>query len=260
MYPILFEFPGLTFYTQTLFFIIAFIAGLLVAVHEGKYWNISRLELTDIVLWGFLGAIPGARILFLMLAYQKIPFSLSELCTLGALDGGFSFHGGLLAGGLVTLLAVHHHRLPAWRVADAFAPGLSLALFFMRLGCLLNGCDYGIVTTVPWGILLHGAFRHPIQLYEGVGNLLLFPILLHMNKKPMKPGITFLTYLLLSALLRFAVDFYREEFVHIWHGMLITQWLALVIFLSAMFALIFDLPARIFSSLHRKEPQRIEEV
>ncbi|GAK56101.1 prolipoprotein diacylglyceryl transferase 3 [Candidatus Vecturithrix granuli] len=253
MYPILFELPGLTFYTQTLLFIIAFIVGLLVAVHEGKYWNISRLDLTDIVLWGFLGAIPGARALFLLLSYKQISLSLSEFCTLGTLDGGFSFHGGLFAGGIVTLLAVRHHRLPVWRVADAFAPGLALALFFMRLGCLLNGCDYGIITTVPWGIPLHGAFRHPIQLYEGLGNLLLFPILLHMNKKPMKPGVTFLTYILLSALLRFAVDFYREEFVHVWQGMLISQWLALAIFIIATFAFVFDLPTRIFSTVHGVE-------
>lgn len=248
MYPILFEFPGFTFYTQTLLFIIAFIAGLLVVVHEGKYWHISRLDLTDIVLWGFLGAIPGARALFLVLNDGQFPFTLSELCTLGTLDGGFSFHGGLIAGGIVTLLVVRHHRLPVWRVADVFAPGLALALFFMRLGCLLNGCDYGIATTVPWGIPLHGAFRHPIQLYEGVGNLLLFPILLWMNKKPMKPGFTFLTYLLLSALLRFTVDFYREEFLHIWQGLLISQWVAVIIFITALFALIFDLPARLFSS------------
>ena len=250
MYPILFEVPGLTFYTQTLFFIMAFIAGLLIAVHEGKYWKISRLDLTDIALWGFLGAIPGARALFLMSSYKQSSFSLREFCTLGALDGGFSFHGGLLAGGMVTLLAVRYHRLPVWRVADAFAPGLALALFFMRLGCLLNGCDYGTVTTAPWGIPLHGAFRHPIQLYEGLGNLLLLPLLLHMNKKPLKPGVTFLTYILLSALLRFAVDFYREEFVHVWQGMLISQWLTLAIFVSALFALMLHLPTHIFSPGH----------
>lgn len=248
MYPILFEFPGLTLYTQTLFFIIAFIAGLLVAVHEGKYWNISRLDLTDIVLWGFLGAIPGARVLFLLLSYKHISFSLSEFCTLGTLDGGFSFHGGLFAGGLVTLLAVRHHHLSVWRVADAFAPGLALALFFMRLGCLLNGCDYGIVTNVPWGIPLHGAFRHPIQLYEGVGNLLLFPILLRMNKKPMKPGITFFTYLLLSALLRFTVDFYREEVRHIWPGLILPQYIAVGIVVLSGIGLLFRISSKMLET------------
>lgn len=250
MHPILFEFPGLTLYTQTLFFIIAFIAGLLVAVHEGKYWRLSRLDLTDIILWGFLGALPGARALFLVLDHEQTSFRLSELCTLGALDGGFSFQGGLFAGGIVTLLAVRYHRLPVWRVADAFAPGLALALFFMRLGCLFNGCDYGIATTMPWGIPLHGAIRHPIQLYEGVGNLLLVPILLRMNQKPMKPGVTFFTYLWLSAFLRFVVDFYREEFRHVWQGMLMSQWLALAIFISALVAVVLDAPTRIFSSVH----------
>jgi phosphatidylglycerol:prolipoprotein diacylglycerol transferase len=246
MYPVLFEFPGFIFYTQTLFFLLAFMAGLLVVVHEGIRWKIRRLELTDVILWGFLGALLGARLLFLLLFQEHAAFSVSELCVLGAIDGGFAFHGGLLAGGLTVLLAVRHHRLPVWRVADALAPGLAIALFFMRLGCLLNGCDYGLPTTAPWGVPLHGALRHPIQLYEGVGNLLLLPLLVFMNKKPLKPGVTFLSYLILSALLRFGVDFYRDEAGHVWHGLLISQWLALGIFFVALLALPLNIPSRIF--------------
>ena len=246
MYPVLCEFPGFILYTQTVFFLLAFIAGVLVAVHEGKRWKINRLELTDVILWGFLGSFLGARLLFLLLFQEQHSFSLSELCTLGTLDGGFSFHGGFLVGGIVVLATVLHHHLPVWRVADTLAPGLAVALFFMRLGCLLNGCDYGIPTTVPWGIPLHDALRHPIQLYEGVGNLLLLPLLVYMNKKPVKPGITFLTYLVLSALLRFGVDFYRDELGTVWQGLLISQWLALGIFIIAMFALLLNVPSRIF--------------
>lgn len=247
MYPVLFEFSGFIFYTQTLFFLLAFLAGLLVAAHEGKRWRIRRLEITDVVLWGFLGSFLGARLLFLLLFQEQGVFNLSELCTLGTLDGGFAFHGGLLAGGFVVLLAVLYHHLPVWRSADALAPGLAAALFFMRLGCLLNGCDYGIPTAAPWGVPLHGALRHPIQLYEGVGNLLLLPLLMQMNKKPVKPGITVLTYLALSALLRFGVDFYRSEPGHVWQGLLISQWLALGIFIIALLALLLKIPSRIFA-------------
>lgn len=248
MYPVLFEFPGFIFYTQTLFFVLAFVVGLLVAVHEGKRWKISRLDLTDVILWGFLGSLLGARLLFLFLFQEQSIFSLSELCTLGTLDGGFAFHGGLLTGGIAVLLTVLHHRLPVWRAADALAPGLAVALFFMRLGCLLNGCDYGIPTTAPWGVPLHGALRHPIQLYEGLGNLLLLPLLMQMNKTLGKPGFTFLTYLALSAFLRFAVDFYRDEPMRVWQGLLISQWLALGICVIALAALFINLPSRMFTA------------
>ncbi len=233
MHPILFQFPGFIFYTQTLLLFMAFIAGLLAAINEGKRFDLPRFELTNIVLWGFLGAIIGARILFLLLQQGVSSLTLTEICTLGHSDGGFSVHGGLFAGAAAGIIAARHAHLHPWRVADALAPGLSVAMFFMRLGCLFNGCDYGIITTAAWGIALHGARRHPIQLYEGIGNLLLFPLLKYFNRKPIQPGRTCLIYLLLSAILRFGVDFYREDFHRGWIGLTTPQFISGGIVLAA---------------------------
>ncbi len=239
MYPILFQIPGFTLYTQTVCLIIAFISGLLVAVYEGKRFAIKRLDIVDIALWGFISAILGARLLFMIIFWKTSSFTFSEICTLGTEDGGFSFHGGLFAGGLGGFLAARHHKIPIWRLADVLAPGLAIALFFMRIGCLLNGCDYGVMTTAPWGIPLHGANRHPIQLYEGVGNLLLFPFLIFLNKNLAKAGYTFLLYMMVSAIIRFGVDFYREEYVRVrvWELITIPQLLSLGIIFFAAFGL-----------------------
>jgi phosphatidylglycerol:prolipoprotein diacylglycerol transferase len=213
MHPILLKFPHFTLYTQTVCLIAAFIAGLLVAAREGRRrFAIPRVDLTDVVLWGFLSAILGARLLFLLLFWETSTFTLQEFCTLGTQDGGFALHGGLLAGGTAAWLTARWHRLNVWRVGDALAPGLAVAMFFMRLGCLLNGCDYGVATTMPWGIWLHGAVRHPIQLYEGGANLALLPFLLHLNRTSSRPGQTLWVYLLGSALIRVGVDVFREDF------------------------------------------------
>ncbi|MBD3307135.1 hypothetical protein GF339_11975 [candidate division KSB3 bacterium] len=245
MYPILFDVPGFTLYTQTLCLFLAFIAGLLVAVRQGRRFGLQRLDVTDVVLWGFLIGIVGARLLFMVLHGEATALSLSEICTLGTTQGGFSLHGGLLVGGLVVWLAAKYHRLPLWRLADALAPGLAIAMFFMRLGCLFNGCDYGIATTLPWGIPLHGAIRHPIQLYEGLGNLLLLPVLSALNRKPLKPGRVCLLYLLLSSLLRLGVDMYRDDPARVWVGLTVPQLLAAGIALLAAVGLVFRLPQRL---------------
>jgi len=227
LYPILFQFPGFTFYTQTLCIILAFVAGLLLAQREGQRFGITRLDLADIVLWAFLAAIPGARLMFLILNWRTATFTFSEFCTLGTLDGGFSLHGGLATGGLVGVLIARQCHVSVWRVADALAVGLAAAMFFLRLGCLFNGCDYGVVTTMPWGIMLHGASRHPIQLYEGVGNLLLVPLIVKCNQKPLKPGTAFMLYLSLSSLLRLGVDVYRDDPLRVWGVFTIPQLIAL---------------------------------
>jgi phosphatidylglycerol:prolipoprotein diacylglycerol transferase len=232
MFPILYESPGFVLYTQTLFLVIAFIVGILIATHEARQFNLSTFELSRVGLSGFLGGLVGARLLFLLLLGESSVLTLRELCTLGDLDGGFSFHGGLLFGGLAGWFAARYYHLPVWRVGDALAPGLAAALFFMRLGCLFNGCDYGVPTVMIWGITLHGAPRHPIQLYEGIGSLLLLPILLSLNRKSFKPGTTLLWYLFLGGLLRFSVDMFRDDHVRIWQ-LTIPQYLALMIACAA---------------------------
>lgn len=238
MYPILLDLPGFILYTQTVFFIIAFIAGLLISGREAARFGITRLDVSHLALWSFLGAIVGARLLFMMLNYNVAVFTLREFCTLGALDGGFSFHGGLLAGGLVGVVIAWREKLPVWRFADIFAPGLAAATFFMRLGCLCNGCDYGVAATVAWAIPLHGTLRHPIQLYEGFGNLLLLPLLIRLNRKPLRSGQTFLIYLMASAIIRVVSDFYREESVRMWNYFTMPQLLAMIIAVSAFVIMI----------------------
>ena len=123
------------------------------------------------------------------------------------------------------MLIARLHRLALPRMADAFAPGLAAALFFLRIGCLLNGCDYGIAASVPWALPIDGVFRHPIQLYEGVGNLALAPMLMQLNRKPLRPGRLFALYMLASSSLRLGVDMYRDDPLR-WGGLTLPQYLA----------------------------------
>ena len=211
MHPILFEFPGLTLYTQTVLVIAAFTAGLMMAVHESRRAEIPQFELINVILVGFIGSIVGARLFFLLLNWNTVHFTIQELCTLGQSEGGFAFHGGLVFGGLTGWLVSRHYRLSVWRMGDVLAPGLALAMFFLRLGCLMNGCDFGVPTTLPWAIMLHGSPRHPIQLYEGFGSLALLPVLLLLNRRACKSGTTLLWYICLSSVLRFGVDIFRDD-------------------------------------------------
>lgn len=238
MHPILFQAPGFTLYTQTVLLAIAFMAGLLLAISEGRQAGIPRFELSTVILLGFLAAILGGRAFFLLLTFDAANFTLRELCVVGTLDGGFALHGGLLFGGLAGWLTARYYRLPVWRTGDVLAPGLALAMFFLRLGCLMNGCDYGIPTTRPWGIPLHGSLRHPIQLYEGLGNLALLPVLAWLNRTGRTPGTTLLVYLCLSSLLRCGVDIFRDDPLR-YAGLTIPQYLALGIALVSGVFLIF---------------------
>jgi phosphatidylglycerol:prolipoprotein diacylglycerol transferase len=217
MYPILFKSGNIVASTQAVLLLIACVAGLWLSLRYADRLAVSREVVLDVTVWGFLIAILGARLLFVLLYGSYYALHPTEILTMEG--GGLSFHGGLIASGLFGLYLIRKRGLDPWKVGDVLAPGLALALPIMRVGCFMNGCDLGVATTVPWGIQINGVSRHPIQLYEAGLNLLLLSLLAKLF--PYQPisrtkadlnlpsGFVFLIYLFLSSLIRFNVDFFR---------------------------------------------------
>ncbi len=65
---------------------------------------------------------------------------------------GFRIPGGMLAVAVAMPLVCRVLRLPWRRFGDAVIPLAALALVFIRLGCFLNSCCFGKVTSVPWAV------------------------------------------------------------------------------------------------------------
>jgi phosphatidylglycerol:prolipoprotein diacylglycerol transferase len=127
---------------------------------------------------------------------------------------GMVFYGGLVGGALAAWLYARKFQVPLGRVADAGAPGLALAHAFGRLGCLMGGCCYGraVADDFPLGVVLAGARRHPVQLYEAAGLVVIAVVLVALSTrlKP-RPGALFSLYLGGYALLRLVVERFRGD-------------------------------------------------
>ncbi len=148
-------------------------------------------------------------------------------------------------GRLATVVGIWYarkHRLPLWPVADACAPGIALGHVVGRMGCVLAGCCYGSPTTLPWGITFHDHFAatnvgtpletalHPTQLYDGGAELLILVLLLATEKRG-KPfaGRTFWFYMLLYAVSRFVIEFFRGDPRGMMAGVSTSQIISLVL-------------------------------
>ena len=124
------------------------------------------------VLYGLLAGIFGARIGFLLQnpsIFLANPLSLVSL-TPAMLDGSF----GILIAALTLLIIFQRKRLPLWPTLDTFSPLMLLVFTGVHLANYANGNYYGVSTTLPWGIQLWNAVRHPVQLYTLLLTLLLF--------------------------------------------------------------------------------------
>src|SRR6266536_3048429 len=164
----------------------------------------------------------GAKLLLLITDFKSFTADPRELLTL-ARSGGV-FYGGLIVAVIVALWYIRRVGLPLWTTCDVFAPGIALGHVVGRFGCLFAGCCYGKPTTKPWGITFTDTFAaanvgtplgvplHPTQLYEAGAEFLILIILLATERKGRSfAGRTFWLYMLLYAISRFIIEFYRGD-------------------------------------------------
>ena len=222
MYPRLFELGPITVYTYGLLLAAAYLLGLKLAMVRARARGLDANRVLDLGIYLIISALVGAKLLLLVTDFKTFTSNPRELLTL-ARSGGV-FYGGLILAVTVALLYIRRVGLPLWTTTDVFAPGIALGHVVGRFGCLFAGCCFGKPTTMPWGITFKDPFAaanvgtplgvplHPTQLYEAGAELLILGILLFSERKG-RPfaGRTFWLYMLLYAISRFIIEFYRGD-------------------------------------------------
>jgi len=131
--------------------------------------------------------------------------------------GGLTAWGAVLGAALGIWLYSRFSKLRFGYFADVLAPGIILAQAIGRVGCTINGCCYGVETSLPWGIIYAspdsfaplGIAVHPATVYEIIWNLAVFAVLIKLRGRFKPDGSLFLIYLSLYSVWRLATDFLR---------------------------------------------------
>jgi phosphatidylglycerol:prolipoprotein diacylglycerol transferase len=154
-------------------------------------------------------------------------------------QAGFAWFGGMAAGIVFLMLQGRAARFrgPDWispekpgerlgevvgpvRMLDLAAPAAAVGYGIGRIGCLLSGDgDYGINTTLPWGVHMAknalvppipaNALVQPTPVYELLYALAIFWILWRLGRRANPVGWLTGVYLVLSGIGRFLVEFVR---------------------------------------------------
>ncbi len=122
-----------------------------------------------------------------------------------------------MAASLITLKIKH---LPFLKTADAIAPGAALGHGIGRLGCFFAGCCYGRQCELPFAVQFSDPHSlaplhvplHPTQIYMVFANLVLFFILVFLQRRKRFHGMIFLSYIILYSVFRFIIEFFRGDF------------------------------------------------
>jgi phosphatidylglycerol---prolipoprotein diacylglyceryl transferase len=223
MYPKLLDLGPITVHTYGLLLAAAFIAGIWISSRNARKAGIGPDLIWNLGLVVIFSALVGGKILLLLTDFHYYSQNLREIFSLSTLRSAGAYYGGLLlALGSAAWFLLKKH-LPIWIVADLAAPGIALGQAIARLGCLSAGCCYGKPTHLPWGITFTNQYAyanvgvtlnmplHPTQIYESLGAFVLFLFLMWRLPTKHTAGHIILEYVALYALLRFVVEFFRDD-------------------------------------------------
>ena len=221
MYPEILRIGSFPIATYGVFLAIAFLSAILITVKLAERDGLPRERIYDLSLWMLLASLIGSKFLMLFTEpeYRENPLGLLSL---DFLRSGGVFYGGLLGAVIAGYFLMKHYKLPWWKTADACAPGIAVGNFFGRQGCFAAGCCWGKPTSLPWGVqfseLGHeitgvpiDQHLHPTQLYESFAMLLVFFFLLWLHKRKRFDGQVILVYALVYSVIRFAIEFVRND-------------------------------------------------
>jgi len=240
MYPEIFHISFL--HTYGVLVAAAFLCGLWVASRLAKRAALNVEAVTNLGIYCALAAIVGAKLMMIAVdpRYRENP---RDIFTLDTLQAGGVFYGGLIAALAIAWWYMRKTRLPLWKTADVFAPGIALGHGIGRLGCFSAGCCWGVECHLPWAVTFHnpvanelvgvplGRPLHPTQLYEALAEFAIFGLLYRQTGKAHRPGAIISLYLVLYSAARFVVEFFRShEQGNLMGGPLDTsQWISVVL-------------------------------
>jgi phosphatidylglycerol:prolipoprotein diacylglycerol transferase len=196
---------------------LAVLAGVVLLLRRGRARGYHSDTMLDFAMALLLGGLVGARAVSVWEDWSV--YAANPIEILNIRGGGLSWHGSIIGGLLGILWFARRNRLQMLGLLDLVSPSLALGHAIGRIGCFLNGCCEGRPTTVPWAFTFPDAIelkppfvpRHPTQLYELFGELIILAVLLRFERKARPAGTLFYLYLVLYAVLRFVVEFFREE-------------------------------------------------
>lgn len=220
------------------------VLGLLLAVLSCRRFGLDRENCAYLYVFGGVGAVVGAKALYLLTVLPQLLEDLPLLWQDPAgyaglyLSGGLVFYGGLAGAVIGAALSARYFSLRLRDYLPVFVPAFPLVHAVGRLGCFAVGCCHGV--EAEWGIAFagspiapNGVKLVPVQLLEAGAEVLICLLLLwYAGRRVSGPRLLGL-YLLTYAPVRFVLEFFRGDVERgfLW-GLSTSQWISLLVLLA----------------------------
>lgn len=203
-----------------------------------NYWETKRRGL-DIrlsvhgAIWTSIMGYLGARMMhivfdgFLQIYIQK------PLAIFAFWKGGLAFYGTIIFGLPTVVWWFSYHKAPILKYLDGYAYGIAFGVGMGRMGCYLNGCCFGEISSssissqfIRYGLSAKNQFARdillnlkemplpvfPAQMISFLVNMAIFLFMwIFVRKRYKKDGSVFGIWLVLYGIFRFIIEFFRAD-------------------------------------------------
>lgn len=170
----------------------------------------------------FIGIL-GARIWYVIFKFNDL-YIQDPLQVFAIWNGGLAIQGGLIAGLIYSYYFFKKNDICFLRAGDAIMPCVLIAQACGRWGNFFNHEAYGSSVTLDFlqslmlpdfiieNMYIQGAYHHPTFLYEMLGNLAVFFIIVIVVAKFQKyKGTQFFSYFIGYGIVRYFVEGLRTD-------------------------------------------------
>jgi phosphatidylglycerol---prolipoprotein diacylglyceryl transferase len=219
---------------------VGFVMGAAATWRRAATMGLAREALATALAAGFFAGLIGARLGFVVLhprAFESVGAALSLR------SGGLVGLVGLATGAGAAAWVARARGVSAAALFDAAAPSFGLGVTLTRLGCFLEGCDFGrpLAATAPRWLARLGTFPagspawvehvsagtlgpnasaslpvHPSELYECIAGLALVGLALVLGRRSRATGDVAIAVAGAYLALRLLVDLSRPAGAEVW--------------------------------------------
>jgi phosphatidylglycerol---prolipoprotein diacylglyceryl transferase len=223
VFPRLFHIGNFSLPTYGFLVSLGVLIGLWISVRNSEKQGIDPEKAWNLGILVVLAGIVGAKVLLILNDWSYYTSNPREIFSLGTLQAGGVFSGGLVAALVTAIWYIRRNRMPALATCDAFAPGLAMGHAIGRVGCFAAGCCWGKPTHSFLGVTFTNPLAHywvgtplavrlePTQLFESAVELANFFLLTWLLGRKKFDGQVIGAYLFLYGIARFFLEFLRDD-------------------------------------------------
>lgn len=267
-------FPGVEVSPHGIGIAVGYLLGTALFARRAQRWlGVSREHVWNFMTWGVIGVIVGARLFYVVGHYGEVTANGGFVNIFKLTYGGVVLYGGIFGALVGVFPYIRKHKLPYFRLLDHAVISIALGIAIGRIGDLMIGDHLGGPTNFFLGYRYGGSvsdlgppgcpavppvgpvgppvgFRngdlycpavgevvHQAALYDFIGALLLFPLLLWLGRRARRTGFLATVATGFYASVRLAFDFTRTT-TETYLGLRGTQWVSVTLLVVATIALI----------------------